>query len=172
MVIKEKFYPDGKFEKLKARLVAGGNQQDKNLYDDLSAPTVSTCAALTTLSAAAHEGRHTAVVDIGGAFLNADMDTGVIVHMSLDSTMSRLLTTIEPRYGKYLDPKGRLIVILNKALYGCVESGMRIYDQRWSHLDTKETHVMCVYLTKETALGHSALRQYMLTICSSVAKAS
>jgi hypothetical protein len=34
----------GEFEKLKARLVAGGDQQDKELYGDLSAPTVSTCS--------------------------------------------------------------------------------------------------------------------------------
>ena len=30
---KEKFYPTGEFEKLKARLVAGGDGQDRNLYD-------------------------------------------------------------------------------------------------------------------------------------------
>ena len=35
MFLKEKYLPTGVFEKLKARLVAGGNQQDKNLYDDL-----------------------------------------------------------------------------------------------------------------------------------------
>jgi hypothetical protein len=44
-----KVYPDGKPDKLKARLVAGGNQQDKTLYDDLSLPAVSTSAVLTTL---------------------------------------------------------------------------------------------------------------------------
>jgi hypothetical protein len=61
----------GKSDKLNARLVAGGNQQDKTLYDDLSAPTVSTSAVLTVLSVAAHEHRKAAVVDIGVAFLNA-----------------------------------------------------------------------------------------------------
>lgn len=38
MFLKEKYLPTGKFEKLKARLIAGGNQQDKELYDDLSSP--------------------------------------------------------------------------------------------------------------------------------------
>jgi hypothetical protein len=56
MFLKEKFLATGEFEKLKARLVAGGDQQDKNLYDDLSAPTVSTSAVFTVLSIAAHEG--------------------------------------------------------------------------------------------------------------------
>jgi hypothetical protein len=51
MFLKTKVYPDGKPDKLKARLVAGGNQQDRTLYcDDLSAPTVSTSAVLTILS--------------------------------------------------------------------------------------------------------------------------
>ena len=62
MFLKEKFLATSDFEKLKARLVAGGNEQDKNLYDDLSAPTVSTCAVFTLLSIAAHEGRRAAVV--------------------------------------------------------------------------------------------------------------
>ena len=44
--LKRKNHPDGSFHKLKARLVAGGDQQDKGLYDDLSSPTVSTSAAL------------------------------------------------------------------------------------------------------------------------------
>ena len=78
MFLKEKFLATGEFEELKARLVAGGDQQDKNLYDDLSAPTVSTSAVFTVLSIAAHEGRRAAVVDIGGAFLNAEMKTGAI----------------------------------------------------------------------------------------------
>ena len=122
MFIKEKLFPTGEFEKLKARLVARGDQQDQNLYDDISAPTVSTCSVLTMLSIAAHEGRHSAVVDIGGAFLNANMDTGIVVHMSLDNTMSQLLMRLDPGYKKFADQKGRIVVRLNKALYGCVES--------------------------------------------------
>lgn len=122
MFIKEKFLPTGQFEKLKARLVAGGDQQDKTLYDDLSVPTVSTCLMLTILSIAAHEGRFNAVLDVGGAFLNADMDTGIVVHMSLDATLSGLITRLDKSYRKYMDSKGRVVVKLNKALYGCAES--------------------------------------------------
>ena len=105
MFLKEKFLATGEFEKLKARLVAGGDQQNKNLYDDLSAPTVSTSSVFTVLSIAAHEGRHAAVVDIGGAFLNAEMNTGVDVHMRLDRTMSKLMTRLRPDYENFLDQK-------------------------------------------------------------------
>ena len=34
MFLKEKYLPTGVFDKLKARLVAGGNQQDEQLYED------------------------------------------------------------------------------------------------------------------------------------------
>ena len=54
MFLKEKFLASGEFEKMKARLVAGGDQQDKTLYDDLSAPTVGTSCVFTLLCIAAH----------------------------------------------------------------------------------------------------------------------
>jgi hypothetical protein len=129
MFLKMKVYPDGKPDKLKARLVASGNQQDRTLfYDDLSAPTVSTSAVLTILSVAAHERRKVAVVDIGGAFLNADMDTGILVHMRLDATMAGLLCRLDSRYKDFMDSRGCIVVRLDKALYGCVESTALWYD--------------------------------------------
>ena len=90
MFLKEKYLPTGAFEKLKARLVAGGNQQDKDLYDDLSSPTVSTSVVMTVFAIAAYEKRNVSVVDITGAYLNADMNTGVTVYMRLDKTMSSM----------------------------------------------------------------------------------
>ena len=128
MFLKKKNNPDGSFQKLKARLVAGGDQQDKGLYDDLSSPTVSTSAVFTMLAVAAHERRRVAVVDISGAFLNADMSLSVPVHMRLDRTMTDFLTTIDDRYKKYVDAGGGIVVHLRKALYGCVESAGLWYD--------------------------------------------
>ncbi len=42
--LKEKFTASGEYDKLKARLVAGGDHQDKKLYEDLClySPTAST----------------------------------------------------------------------------------------------------------------------------------
>ena len=110
MFLKEKYLASGEFEKLKARLVAGGDQQDKDMFDDLSAPTVSTSSVFTILSIAAHEGRKAAVVDIGGAFLNAEMNTGVAVHMRLDKAMSELMIKLQPSYKKFQDAKGCIVV--------------------------------------------------------------
>ena len=68
MFLKEKFLASGEFEKLKARLVAGGDQQDLSLYEDLSAPTVGKSSVFVLLSIAAHVGRAVTVIDISGAF--------------------------------------------------------------------------------------------------------
>ena len=128
MFLKEKHLPTGEFDKLKARLVAGGNQQDRELYEDLSAPTVSTSSVFSILAIAAHERRHTAVTDIGGAFLHADMTTGIDVYMRLDRVMTDMLVSAEKKYRPYVDDKGCLIVKLDKALYGCVESAALWYE--------------------------------------------
>jgi hypothetical protein len=79
MFIKEKYSSAGHFEKLKARIVSGGDQQDKQLYDNLSAPTVATSSVFAVAAIAAAERRHGIVLDIGGAYLNAPMDSGIIM---------------------------------------------------------------------------------------------
>jgi Reverse transcriptase (RNA-dependent DNA polymerase) len=131
MFLKAKYHPDETFDKLKARLVAGGDQQDNSLYTDLSSATVSTSAVFTLAAEAAHEGRHVAVVDIGGAFLNADMGKDLPIHMRLDKTMTEFLTTLDPTYRSHVDDRGGVTVRLQKALYGCVESsGLRYENLR------------------------------------------
>ena len=128
MFLKEKFLASGEFEKLKARLVAGGDQQDKTLYDDLSAPTVGTSSVFTLLCIAAHEGRKVTVIDISGAYLNADMNTGLTVHMRLDKNMTGMMVKLSPEYADYVDTRGSVVVRLDKALYGCVESAALWYE--------------------------------------------
>ena len=149
MFLKEKFLRTGVFEKLKARLVAGGNQQNKDLHDDISSPTVSSSAVMTIFAIAAHEGRSAAVIDIGGAFLNADMGKDNTVHMRLDPTMSGMLIELESTYKEYVDVKGNIVVRLDKALYGCVESAALWYHNLSAALKdggyTKNEYEICVY---------------------------
>ena len=128
MFLKEKFLANGEFEKLKARLVADGNMQDRTLYEDLSAPKASTCSVFGVLAIAAKQGRCTAVIDIGGAFLQAKMTGEVAVYMRLDRLMTAMLTQLDASYESYVDKKGRLTVRLDRALYGCVESASLWYE--------------------------------------------
>jgi predicted lactoylglutathione lyase len=135
MFLKDKYLASGAFERFKARLVAGGNQQDKGLYENLSSPTVSTTSVLTLAAIAAAEGRTVIAIDIGGAFLNADMEpTGVEVHMRLDSIMTRMLVQLDPSYKKFVERDGTAVVKLDKALYGCVEASALWYNDIRSKL--------------------------------------
>ena len=128
MFLKDKYLASGAFERFKARLVAGGNQQDKGLYDDLSSPTVATSSVLAIAAIAAAENRKVIAIDIGGAFLNADMSpTGVDVHMRLDRVMSTMLVQLDPSYEKFRGINDTVVVRLDKALYGCVEASLLWY---------------------------------------------
>ena len=125
MFLKEKFTASGEYDKLKARPVAGGDQQDRGLYEDLclSSPTASTTSVLTVATIAACEGRSVAIMDIGGAFLNADItSTGIKVHMRLNRVLTHMLVQIDPKHAQCVEGRGTSVVVLDKALYGCVEA--------------------------------------------------
>ena len=114
---------------MNARLVAGGNQQGKGLYDDLSSPTVVASSVLTIAAIAAVENRKAIAIDIGGAFMNADMSpTG------LDHVMSTMLIQLDPSYEKFLGINGTVVVRLEKALYGCVKASLLWYKDLKSKL--------------------------------------
>jgi hypothetical protein len=126
MFLKEKYLADGTFDKLKARLVAGGDMQDKTLHGDISSPTVGLSSLFMIAAIAAKERRHVATTDIGGAYLNAFMKEQV--YMVIEELLAAILCHLRPEYSKFLRPNGTLVVQLDKALYGCVESAKLWYD--------------------------------------------
>ena len=71
--MKEKYNTKGVFVKLKARLVAGGDQQDKSIYEDISSPTVRQESVMMVIAIAAAEDRKLVTCDVTGAFLEAMM---------------------------------------------------------------------------------------------------
>jgi len=101
--------------------------QDKSIYEDVSSPTVSTAETFLVAAIAAQEHRHVATLDIGGAYLNASMKEHEVL-MRLEPKLAMLLTKIRPDYKRFLDKDGTLVVQLDKALYGCVESARLWYD--------------------------------------------
>ena len=90
LFLKEKLTMDGEREKIKARFVAGGNEQDREFYGDISSPTVRTDSVLMIAVMAAWERRTVATMDIGGAYLNADMESPA-VHMRINKQVSKSL---------------------------------------------------------------------------------
>ena len=73
MFLKIKQTPQGLFDKLKARLVAGGHLQDREIHNNRSSLTVSTNSVFMIAAIAAMERRSTATIDFPGAFLHALM---------------------------------------------------------------------------------------------------
>jgi hypothetical protein len=113
MFFKKHFYPNGDFDKLKARFVAGGDDEDRSVYaeSEIAPQTVSTSSVFTIQAIAARETRAVATVNFPGAYLNSDMPTdGEPVMMSLDPYMTEVLIKIEPSYRKYVNSNGTCVV--------------------------------------------------------------
>ena len=126
---------DGEREKIKARFVAGGNEQDREFYGDISSPTVRTDSVLMIAVIAAWERRTVATMDIGGAYLNADME-GPAVHMRINKQVSDLLCQLDESYRPFVRTNGTIVVKLLKALYGCVQSSLLWYRHLKSSLES------------------------------------
>ncbi len=123
--LKEKFKPNGDFDKLKSRLTASGNQQDRvhieNTFGSVSSPTISMSSLMTILAISKSEKRHMATMDIGCAFLNADMsDENVII--ILDKVTTQEYLKIRPDVQNLINERGELYLKLNKALYGSIQA--------------------------------------------------
>ena len=126
MFLKEKYTPEGDFERLKARLVARGDKQDRDLYtDDVSASTASSMSTFAVIAIAAHENRKVLIGDIPGAFLHADMKIdGEEVFLTIEPVLADMLTKKYPDMFKgYLNKNsGNLTVKLLRAVYGTIEA--------------------------------------------------
>jgi hypothetical protein len=79
LFLKEKYTSTGEFDKLKAKLVAGGNIQDRSIYGsaETSSPTVSLSSLYMVAAIASRERRIVTTKDIGSAYLNAKMERDV-----------------------------------------------------------------------------------------------
>jgi hypothetical protein len=129
MFLKEKYDASGVFEKLKARLVAGGNEQDKTLYDQLSCPTVTQETIMMILNIAARERRKVRTIDITGAYLECDMTGEVEVIMKLDPLLTKILHEVDESVKGMEDEHGVTYVKLNKALYGTIQAAVLWYNK-------------------------------------------
>ena len=72
----------------------GHKQQGKYEKEDVTSPTVALESVLLTSIIDAHENRDVAVVDISGAFLQADQDEDVWV--LFDGTLAELMVKMSP----------------------------------------------------------------------------
>lgn len=123
-VIVEDKAVNGKSVKDKGRIIAGGHRQNKDDFRSLSTQTVNTESVFILLAIAAFERRHLMVIDVKGAYLNADMarPDGKKTFVKLDRQLAKLFVEVEPSLAKFVNPDGTMILKLDKALYGCIQS--------------------------------------------------
>jgi len=136
--MKEKFDAEGIFLKLKSRLTANGSQQDRvyieNSFGSVSSPTLAMSSMMTILSIAKSEARHMATIDVGSAYLNADMSKEDVI-MILDKTVAEQYIKIRPEVANMLNDKGELYVKLQRALYGSLQASRLWYENISSFLN-------------------------------------
>ena len=132
--LKEKFDLFGTLIKLKARIVVDGSMEDRSFFktSDITSPTVALSSVFSVATVAAAQGRHVVTMDVEKAYLEADMPNEVLVR--LQPVLAKLLCAKDPSFTPYLDEKGSMIVRLNKAQYGCVESARLWYNTLSSFL--------------------------------------
>jgi hypothetical protein len=74
MFVVEKYLANGEFDKMKARLVADGRDQDLAMYPDKSSPTVAIHSVFSALGLASGKAWRIVVkIDIKGAFVLTPM---------------------------------------------------------------------------------------------------
>jgi hypothetical protein len=127
MFVVEKYLANGKFDKMKARLVADGRDQDAAMYPDKSSPTVAIHLVFTALGLASGKPwRIVMKIDIKGAFVQTPMK-GEPVYMKVDPKISRYVIEMFPKLKEMLESDGCLYTLLLKAMYSCVQASALWY---------------------------------------------
>ena len=120
--------------KIKGRGCADGRKQRAYIAkEDSTAPTVSTEAVFLTAVIDALENRDVAVLDVPGAFMQADIDE--LVHVRFTGEMVKMLLQIdEQMYSEYVvTERGEQVMYMEllKALYGTLHAA-RLFWQKLS----------------------------------------
>jgi Reverse transcriptase (RNA-dependent DNA polymerase) len=115
---KAKYASDGKFDKFKSRIVAGGHLQDRNIYDNGSSTIVSSTSVFIVAAIAAKQNRAVAAIDFPGAFLNSNMplEGDHVVFVRINKYLTNVLSSIEPSYKKFVNANGTCVAKLKGAI--------------------------------------------------------
>jgi hypothetical protein len=125
--LKAKVDSAGVFLKLKARLVARGDMENKATFDSLYSPTGSMESAFSLLSIAAYERRKVKIIDLVGAYLTVDVLEGSETYVVFDTRLTDILTSRFPAYKKYVASDGTFCGRLNRSLYGLCQSSANLH---------------------------------------------
>ena len=115
------------FDKMKARLVADGRDQDADMYPNKASPTVAIHSVFTVLGIAPTKPWRIVVkIDIKGAFIQTPM-SGEDVYMKIDPKITKYVIKLFPKLAGMVEDDGCLYTKLLKAMYGCVQASALWY---------------------------------------------
>jgi heat shock protein HspQ len=111
--------------------------------------------------------RHVISLDIWSAYLNAKMtkdDPSKLVFMAIAPMIVGILVDIDPTYKAFLRPNGSIIVEVEQALYGCIESAALWYKELNAFLGsigfTPNPYEKCI-LNKKHPDGQTTIALYV-----------
>lgn len=148
--LKAKVDSAGVFLKLKARLVARGDMENKATFDSLYSPTGSMESAFSLLSIAAFERRKVKIIDLVGAYLTVDVVDGSETYVVFDTHLTDILVSRFPAYKKYVASDGTFCGHLKRSLYGLCQSSANLHRELKATLVQKMGFIVnpkdpCVY---------------------------
>lgn len=148
--------PDGNraIDKVEERLCVDARGLDRGAYrpEDIELPTANISSIFTVAQIAAAERRFVMAGDVGSAYLNASIPIGnfeKIPYMSIEPYVSRKIVRHDKSFLPFERKNGSLVVRLNKALYGCIESAKLWYTKLAGNLTanwfTANPRDICVF---------------------------
>jgi len=112
MFLVNKYLANGDFNKVKARLVADGRDQDHEMYPDKPSPTVAIHTVFMVLGLACQKRWRIVVkIDIKGAFVQTPM-TGHQIFMKLDPKITKYAREMCPEFDDFIWRDGCLYTVL------------------------------------------------------------
>ena len=123
--VKEKFKPDGSFDKTKARMTIMGNFQKPGTYSETWAGTANPLSIMTLLDIATQLDYDVESHDIPNAFLIPEMEEGDVIHVELEKICSVMLMKLYPELEQYRTARGTIIMKLEKYVYGLKQAARK-----------------------------------------------
>jgi hypothetical protein len=127
MFLVNKYLADGGFDKVKARLIADGRDQNPEMFPNKSSPTVAIQSVFTVLGLACQ--KHWQIVtkiDIKGAFVQTPM-RGPPIYIKLDPNIIQFAKEMYPEFNEFIWKDACIYTVLLKAMYGFVQASALWY---------------------------------------------
>ena len=126
MFLKDKYKPDGSFDKIKARMVGDGKHQNSKLYNMVSSSTVALSSVMLMLNIASKYNAKVASYDVGGAFLHAKLEEDdPDIYLKVTKDVANIWKDVDPSARDFLDDKGEITLKLDRFIYGLKQSSYK-----------------------------------------------